>query len=419
MDNQPVKYHNDGDLYSAKFDLLEWANNQSRGSNSKMMDNRNVVDIDNFLSNKCGILILGCFGFGISLVAFGSIALIMGMAKGWFTVLLGLAGCGLSVLGEKIFKNFDFRRLNISMNSRNPKKRAYYVNRVLHYSLTKSGQGNALMDDPNILGYTLWLHETSIQLQVEGNTTRFYRKFFKIATMHDFREDIHHDLYLKIARDMVSGILRKKPIPISGKGKGDFGILLIAAPIVKSREDFEKLVRVNISHVEQKSSFVPMPLEVKTNGNFDNELNEMNDIENKWMEIQSDIVQILKYPLLADMSEPSVKNFHIKTSIARSLSKQPLGHDFVVAVSEMKFAWDSLIYEARKIELSKFNDGERKKILTAAKLMNIALNIASTPSERQVAYKKAIGQIKGLIMLPESAIQAVEQLVSHLEIDKK
>ncbi len=157
-------------------------------------------------------------------------------------------------------------------------------------------------------------------------------------------------------------------------------------------------------------------LAISSREDFSAEMSTLDRIESEWFETQIDIVQVLKYPLFADMSDPLVQSFHTKLDIAKSLSKKTLGNDFITAVSKVKMAWTALCHEAERIELSKFDKGERKKILMATNLMNIALNEASTPFERQSAYKKAMEQLKGLVVIPNGATQAIDQLIGKMEL---
>lgn len=152
---------------------------------------------------------------------------------------------------------------------------------------------------------------------------------------------------------------------------------------------------------------------------FDEELAIVSSIEKEWFSIQCDIVKLLKCPMLADMREPLVQEFHTQLSYVKSLSNRQRGNDFLLAVSTLQTKWNLLKSEAERVSLAKFDSVERKRVVLAAKLMNIALNEASTVAERQSAYRKAMEQLEGLVVLPKTVIDSIEQAVQYAEIESQ
>ncbi len=340
-------------------------------------------------------------------------------------ILATLAGSifGLPVLASKMVSSIDVKRLNKAMKSSDPVKRGYYVNRMLYTLITEKPR-TTLFDDSHSLAYALWLYENVHQLLPASWNRRKVRKFFKEVSFADFANDINFDVYIDVAGGMNSGDLDKAVIPFSDATSGKRKILRKAKAIVNSRE------YGRVAYIERFEEDAQIAIEMLGNGDFTkqggvsktvqnsylDDVQALKDIEAEWLDTQSDIIKILKFPMFSDIREPLVQSFYTKLSVAKSLMGRVSVNDFVVAISDLKVAWGLLMHEARRVELSKFNDGERKKIIMATNLMNIALSTASTPAERQSAYKKAMEQLNGLVVLPEITLAVLEESVSRKEI---
>lgn len=375
-------------------------------------------------------------------------------------------GTASYVLGIKARDSIKLKR---SMKSKDPKKRAYYVNRVLDFMILHDPKSNPVFDNPYTLAYALWFSEKGRELRYHSyrNKPKYtaYLKLFGQVDFSNFKEDPLYLFYVALARDMNNGVLDKQVIPqiaqtdselimfekykmiiqsrelstSSGKyyiSTHDRELQNAVATRMKKQKDSEEMTAYAAKLAEQRRQVTEnLNLEgLDSNGNlivskdaqypaagigiqdYSEDLRILKDVEDNWLDTQSDIIQILKYPMFADMREPLVRDFHTQLSISKSLSKRTLGNDFMIAVSSLKTSWDSLECEARRVELLNFNEGERKKILMATNLMNIALNEASSPPERQSAYKKAMEQLKGLLTIPHRAMQVVEQAVRKEEL---
>lgn len=457
MDNEiAIRNLNDTlEIHSSNSNLLK------KEENIKLKKRHLKADLDLYHSNRISILVgLGCSIALTTLSAFnlGSDSTDMAMATimaapvgGFFSTM------GLSVLG---FRGADSVRLKRSQNSSNPQKRAYYTNRVLDFMLVEKAQSSVMLNNPYTLAYALWFHEKGANVRWRKKH-REYRKLFSKTYFSHFKDDSNYGLYLNMAQDMIDGLLDKEMIPSSAQSDSQkvlfekySHIINLRVPLserklsfrdqlymnntarmMKSKKESEdmqtytqKLILERKKSANEHSHNNPTPeqsLQNLTSGivfqesgalDCTEDLGILEDIEREWFETQGDIVKILKYPMFADMKEPLVRDFHTQLSIAKSLSKKSLNHNFIVAVSNLKTMWTSLMSEAHRIELTKFGKEERKKIAMATNLMGIALNVASTPSERQSAYKKALEQLKGLLTIPDRAVNAIEQAVSKPEL---
>lgn len=382
-------------------------------------------------------------------------------------------------LAHTIYKKFDASRLAKYAKTNNSKKRTFYTNRVLDGFLINNPKNSELFNNHFILAYALWFHENGRELRALGND-KLYRKLFKNSTFLDFTNDQKNFAhYVRLARDMNEGKFTRSYIPRIAQTDEEIAMFEEYAYIIENRKDSEKsgyqtfeeidfeqksrdLVKwknerdkqhlidekeqeiresqnalfnnfrkisigkpsssnniiENVQPTEYLSSNDPSPDRLQDSTSYQSDMKTLTDIETEWFATQKDIVQLLKYPLLSDMNEPLVKEFHTRLSFAKSLSVKRLNNDFVLAVSNLGTSWNSLVHEAHKVEMLKFSEDERKKIILAKKLMDIALNAASTPSERQSAYKKAMEQLQGLVVIPKSAIMAIDQAVNRLALDE-
>lgn len=161
--------------------------------------------------------------------------------------------------------------------------------------------------------------------------------------------------------------------------------------------------------------------EVRTKEGRDEGVDENNasilvfkSIQDEWLDVQSDIVKVLSCPALTDMREPFVQEFYVQLQYVQSIGQSSV--DFRLAVANLKMKWVKLKSESKRISLSKFNKGERKKVLLARDLMNIALNEMSSVFERKQAYERAMKILDGIIVIQDTAIKSIEKTIGLQEI---
>lgn len=183
--------------------------------------------------------------------------------------------------------------------------------------------------------------------------------------------------------------------------------------------EIRKTLRVlNLSFRSNKrSDIAPVPL-----GSWADTANSYGSVLDEFEEYSLDIVKILDKPLILDMSSEFTRNFHISLNHAKQLKPtdgalyNPL-HPFVKAVSELRFNWDALNSEAERVRLSRFTPKEVEGINRAKQMFSVALNSSATPAERQVAYKRALKELEGLIDVPPIAVFKLEASVTRRAIE--
>lgn len=143
-------------------------------------------------------------------------------------------------------------------------------------------------------------------------------------------------------------------------------------------------------------------------------------IRSEWMTYETDLLKMIKYPMLTDMSEPVTVELHkaLKKAVLHSpkslkgLDRVPFnGSDYAIAVSELDTAWQVAETKAKLSNWDSFTLDEQKQLKKAQDLLSIALDSGATSSERQISYKAAMKALKGLIQPPAKAILAIEEKV--------
>ncbi len=82
------------------------------------------------------------------------------------------------------------------------------------------------------------------------------------------------------------------------------------------------------------------------------------------------------------------------------------------AVHDYGVAFDVAESEARRRRRGDFTDAEQHRLTRAQGLLRMAMDSASTPQERQSAYRKAREELDGLVSLPVVAYAQIERGVA-------
>lgn len=137
----------------------------------------------------------------------------------------------------------------------------------------------------------------------------------------------------------------------------------------------------------------------------------------EWGDYQLDLEKLIRYPALTDMSVAEVQSMHKAMIQADSLrpraaDEATLDEDaYRQSVVDFEVAWRIALNVAKKQSWSKLTDAERKNLSDAQRLLNLALNEASSPQERQVAYKQMMRLLEGIVVVPNSTLGQIEARV--------
>lgn len=180
-----------------------------------------------------------------------------------------------------------------------------------------------------------------------------------------------------------------------------------------------------LNHPESKSQDLAVSPASSSSENktWDNSFETFDKVYKEWFVIESDILRILAYPMYTDMRENVTVDFH--KSLAYALSVEPeledpyvFSHPFIQAVVKLEVAWKTLQSEAKRLKDTNFEPSERKRLSTSRNMLKIAFNAGASAAERQVAYKRALKELNGLLEISENAMFSIEAKAGLKQLEK-
>jgi prepilin-type N-terminal cleavage/methylation domain-containing protein len=145
------------------------------------------------------------------------------------------------------------------------------------------------------------------------------------------------------------------------------------------------------------------------------------DVLSSWADYEMDIIKVIDYPTMTDMTDPKTIALHAairRAALAKPTDKNQkrtykmssaIGTEYADAVQALHTAFLAAESNAKKVSWSGFTAQERRQLSQAKDLLAMAYNTSASPSERQSAYKQAMKRLEGLIVPPQQAILAIEQ----------
>jgi hypothetical protein len=142
-----------------------------------------------------------------------------------------------------------------------------------------------------------------------------------------------------------------------------------------------------------------------------------NEIRKAWNAYEMDMAKVIDFPFMNDMREPAIAALHkalrksgqLEPSSVKVVSHVPFADSpFAKSVQDLQVAFDTAESEAKRVAWNKFTADERKRLSTAKGLLALAMDQGASASERQVAYKRVIKELEGLVHIPEKAILEIE-----------
>jgi carbonic anhydrase/acetyltransferase-like protein (isoleucine patch superfamily) len=142
-------------------------------------------------------------------------------------------------------------------------------------------------------------------------------------------------------------------------------------------------------------------------------LMELNEKSNSY---ETDIVKLIKYPVMADKGCDTTAHMHASLGKANRMSRNPAHAGFVDAVNKAEKAFLAAESHALKMASTGFTELENKKVSKAKDLLAIAANEASTEHEKKVAFGQAFKQLEGVIAVPEIAVETFRVKIGLKEL---
>lgn len=214
------------------------------------------------------------------------------------------------------------------------------------------------------------------------------------------------DLYLPENSVIHNGVWGKEPVDVSQYITEDTSYL--KDPLETTRWEIFTGKTVPASQVAQE---IEVSAGSKLDVGFFNELCEA--IES----YQTDIVKIIKYPVMVDKTNSYTLELMIALNAAKRLVTSPESQEFKEAVGVLERAFLMAESNAQKIASSSLSDAEKKKTEKAKDLFRIASNDASSEQEKKVAFIQGFKQLEGVIAVPEVAVDTFRVKLGLLELE--
>lgn len=148
-----------------------------------------------------------------------------------------------------------------------------------------------------------------------------------------------------------------------------------------------------------------------------NALNLLTDIKADIHAYESDIVKILKYPVMTDSTDSFTLDMMASLKQADRLALNPYHEDFVTAVFDLEKKFMAAEANAKKVSSSRLTDAEKKKTEKAQDLFRIAADEASSENEKELAFAQGFKALEGIILVPDVAVDTFRVKIGLKELE--
>lgn len=146
-------------------------------------------------------------------------------------------------------------------------------------------------------------------------------------------------------------------------------------------------------------------------------LNLLEEVKHDLAVYETDIVKIIKYPVMTDRTNSYTLEMMQALKLANRLALNPSHTGFVASVFDLEKKFLAAESNALKMASSGLNELELKKAGRASDLLAIASDEASTEQEKKLAFKQAFKQLEGVIMVPEAAMETFKIKIGLPELE--
>ncbi|MEG3614451.1 hypothetical protein [Isoptericola haloaureus] len=155
-------------------------------------------------------------------------------------------------------------------------------------------------------------------------------------------------------------------------------------------------------------------------GEIERTLAAHTETERRWLDYELDAVKVLEFPVMTDMREQVTIDYHrarrdaenLRPDDPAELRDRRLLDRYRESVREYQLTFDVAEREAKRRRASDLSAEERRAVDRAKKLLAIADDAGATTSERQSAYRRAMKELEGILVLPDAATAAIEQRIA-------
>ncbi|QLD11817.1 hypothetical protein [Microbacterium oleivorans] len=142
-----------------------------------------------------------------------------------------------------------------------------------------------------------------------------------------------------------------------------------------------------------------------------------DELTHRWLEYELDVAKLIAFPAMSDGRQPLTAAFLRAKKVADGLrppsSDARVGAADLVAyrdaLTDAEVAFDLAERDARRQRDHSFSETERRRLDTAKRLLNVAVDEAATPAERRTAYERVRAELDGLIAVSDAAMERLAE----------
>lgn len=131
----------------------------------------------------------------------------------------------------------------------------------------------------------------------------------------------------------------------------------------------------------------------------------------------SDIIQIIKYPVMTDLTDPHTADLMFALKKADLEMAIPNSKEFIPVVENLEKKCLVAESNARRIAASMLSEASVKKTEQAKDLFAVALNEISSDHEKRQAFKQGFKRLEGVVAIPDEAIRAMKIKIGIPELE--
>lgn len=157
-------------------------------------------------------------------------------------------------------------------------------------------------------------------------------------------------------------------------------------------------------------------LQLDSLGNESTSVKMFNEIVEKIDAYETDIVKIIRYPIMTDRTDPHTVAMVTAQNHVKRLLDNPSDQVFADAVLRLEEKFLAAESNAIKIATSELTDTQLKKATKARDLFSLASDEASGEHERKAAFIQGFKQLQGVVTVPEIAMDTFREKLGFKEL---
>ena len=233
----------------------------------------------------------------------------------------------------------------------------------------------------------------------------------------------------KVTYDAVTGLIPNAVIKVKNRSKRaitDADIKNLLKHLTDGVMDQEKALtameeynkeKVVLADTKRALALEQNPELSQNRAIIDDAMLLLAEINDKNKAYETDIVKMIKYPVMVDKGYETTAEFHMALNRANRMSLNPAHPAFVDTVNAAEKAFLTAESYALKIASTGYTEVENKKVSKAKDLLAIASDEASSENEKTVAFQQAFKQLEGVIAVPEIAVETFRVKIGLKEIE--